>query len=86
MKRYEELSINVVNFESRLQSLFVTVQNFKDGLELTLRWADATLQSMLKMTVVSYEIEILIRQVREIKVSRLDFTFFLYIADNRTFF
>ena len=73
MKRYEELSINVVNFESRLQSLFVTVQNFKDGLELTLRWADATLQSMLKMTVVSYEIEILIRQVREIKVSRLDF-------------
>ena len=76
MKRYEELSINVVNFESRLQSLFVTVQNFKDGLELTLRWADATLQSMLKMTVVSYEIEILIRQVREIKVSRLDFTFF----------
>lgn len=69
MKRYEELSINVVNFESRLQSLFVTVQNFKDGLELTLRWADATLQSMLKMTVVSYEIEILIRQVREIKVS-----------------
>ena len=76
MKRYEELSINVVNFESRLQSLFVTVQNFKDGLELTLRWADATLQSMLKMTVVSYEIEILIRQVREIKVSRLDFAFF----------
>lgn len=69
MKRYEELSTNVVNFESRLQSLFVTVQNFKDGLELTLRWADATLQSMLKMTVVSYEIEILIRQVREIKVS-----------------
>ena len=69
MKRYEELSVNVVNFESRLQSLFVTVQNFKDGLELTLKWADATLQSMLKMTVVSYEIEILIRQVREIKVS-----------------
>lgn len=69
MKRYEELSVNVVNFESRLQSLYMTVQNFKDGLELTLKWADATQQSMQKMTVISYEVEILIRQVREIKVS-----------------
>ena len=76
MKRYEELCINVVNFESRLQSLHMTVQNFKDGLDLTYKWADATQQSMQKMTVVSYEIEILIRQVREIKVS----SFFLFLV------
>uniref|UniRef100_A0A7M5WLK9 KASH domain-containing protein n=1 Tax=Clytia hemisphaerica TaxID=252671 RepID=A0A7M5WLK9_9CNID len=72
MKRYEELCINVVNFESRLQSLHMTVQNFKDGLDLTYKWADATQQSMQKMTVVSYEIEILIRQVREIKIILLE--------------
>lgn len=68
VKRYEELSTNIVNFEGRLQSLYITVQNFQEGVDLTYKWAEATQQSMLKMTVVSYEIEILIRQVREIKV------------------
>ena len=68
LKRYEDLNVNVTVYESRLQSMYMTVQSFRDGLDLTYRWAEATQKSMFKMTEVSSEIEILIRQVREIKV------------------
>ena len=72
IKRYEDLSGNIVDLESRLQSLYVTLHNFKEGVDLMFKWADATQQSMDKMTLISNEIHILIRQIRELKVSFLD--------------
>ena len=53
IRRYEELCINIVNFESRLQSLYMTVQNFKEGIDMMYRWSEATYQSMDKMTMYS---------------------------------
>ena len=68
IKRYEDLSINIINYESRLQSLYITVQNFKEGVDLMYKWAESTSVTIDRMTIVSYEIHILIRQIREIKV------------------
>lgn len=68
VKRYEDLSVNIVDLESRLQSLYITLHNFKEGVDLMYKWADATTQSMDKMTIISLEIHILIRQIRELKV------------------
>ena len=69
IKRYEDLCINVVNYESRLQSLYITVHNFKEGIDLMYKWATNTHSSFSTLTTISYEIHILIQQVREIKVS-----------------
>ena len=80
IKRYEDLCVNVVNYESRLQSLYITVHNFKEGIDLMYKWATNTHSSFSTLTTVSYEIHILIQQVREIKVS-LDFLAFNFFKD-----
>lgn len=68
IKRYEDLCVNIINYESRLQSLYITVHNTKEGVELLTKWGNNTLVSFTSMTIVSYEIHILIKQVRELKV------------------
>ena len=80
IKRYEDLCVNVVNYESRLQSLYITVHNFKEGIDLMYKWATNTHSSFSTLTTISYEIHILIQQVREIKVS-LDFLAFNFFKD-----
>ena len=83
IKRYENLSINTVNFESQLQSLYITVQNFVEGVEVMFKWGESTRASIKKMNSVSSDIYILIQQVREIKVDNTVLLFYPIFANSR---
>ncbi|XP_065668233.1 dystonin isoform X8 [Hydra vulgaris] len=72
IKRYENLSINTVNFESQLQSLYITVQNFVEGIEIMFKWGESSYVSLKKMSPISSDIFTLIQQVREIKVTLIE--------------
>ena len=69
VKRYDELTVNFVGFNSRLQTVLITVQNFKDGADSMMKWSEQTKKIFERMTTVSFEIYILQQQIKEIKVS-----------------
>lgn len=71
VSRYEDVTSHVTELQQRLQSLYMAVHNFREGVDLMYRWTDTTQQSMNNMTLVSNQIHILIRQIRELKVGEL---------------
>ena len=68
MKRFEEVNINITSLSSKLQTVLVTVQNFKDGVESMNKWCEQTRKTFERLTTVSFDIYILQQQIREIKV------------------
>ena len=68
MKRYEELTVNISGFTSKLQTVLITVQNFKDGVESMFKWSEQTKKTFERMTAVTFDIYVLQQQIREIKV------------------
>ncbi|XP_065062306.1 titin-like isoform X4 [Rhopilema esculentum] len=71
-KRFEEVKVNFSGLNSRLQTVLVTVQNFKDGLDSMYKWSEQTKKTFERMTAVTFDIYILQQQIREIKTMSLD--------------
>eukprot|EP00794_Sanderia_malayensis_P004519 gene4519-5115_t len=72
VKRYEELTINITSYYSKLQTVLITVQNFKDGVDSMLKWSEQTKKTFDRMITVSFEIYILQQQIKEVKLITLD--------------
>ena len=68
VKRFEEVNINITSLISKFQTVLVTVQNFKDGIDSMAKWCEQTKKMFERLTAVSFDIYILQQQIREIKV------------------
>ena len=71
VKRFEEVTINITSLSSKLQTVLVTVLNFKDGLDSMHKWCEQTRKMFERLTTVSFDIYILHQQIREIKVCKV---------------
>ena len=68
VKRFDDVNVNISSLSSKLQTVLVTVQNFKDGVESMNKWCEQTRKTFERMTTVSFDVYILQQQIREIKV------------------
>ena len=84
VKRYEELTVNISGFTSKLQTVLITVQNFKDGVESMFKWSEQTKKTFERMTAVTFDIYVLQQQIREIKVRSL-FNLMVILQSNLPF-
>ena len=68
VKRFEDVTVNITSLNSKLQTVLVTVQNFKDGVESMSKWCEQTRKMFERLTTVSFDIYVLQKHIREIKV------------------